>query len=582
MVCNDVFDCPNGEDEINCNTLTCVGILRCKNDELCVHPNQVCDGVAHCPKSEDDERICGSWWCPTSCICIGNVVHCSKYLPNINDFNTNTKGLIFRSLLVSSSYVLFKISKVVHVDLTTSQFKDATIQSDLLNSLQNLQVLLLRYCKLKLIMKHAFQDLKKIQLLDVHGNSFHHLDVDIWNTFVILPDLHFDGNSIRVIEPFSFVGLLEVRMLNFSNNQIAKLHEHTFHGLPKLIFLDITHNPIIHIDISTFRELDASIIVSYSVICCYINSQHNCINRMSLHPFNHNKECKTILPSQFAHKGNGYVGTILLLFIIGAIIYNYKLSKQEAQMLLMTHLYLTDALFVIYVIGMSIISSLNSNNYFYITTLWDQAYLCRTMNALLLCGGLSSKFTICLVAINQLYGTKYALTMRKISKYHLLSLLISIWVIICLYAWFLILRNQSLYTITCTTKIKDSNSTNVMLAHWVYVVVIALLTITTAGAFQQMASHVKQSGARVRSTRDSSVVYKKLMIHTMLGTLVEIVTLMEMCYLLMFSCYAVHKPAITLVLYIACIHAALHPCVYAGRIFVSRWINTISIQLSHK
>ncbi len=78
-VCNQVLDCPHGEDERSCDnsTITCKGLLKCQNDNVCVHPDYLCDGKVDCPLSADDEKHCDSSRCPRACACLGEAYVCT-------------------------------------------------------------------------------------------------------------------------------------------------------------------------------------------------------------------------------------------------------------------------------------------------------------------------------------------------------------------------------------------------------------------------------------------------------------------------------------------------------------------------
>ena len=52
--CNGVYDCPDREDEADCESYTCPGYYRCLDSKICVHPHHVCDGVYLCPQRDDD------------------------------------------------------------------------------------------------------------------------------------------------------------------------------------------------------------------------------------------------------------------------------------------------------------------------------------------------------------------------------------------------------------------------------------------------------------------------------------------------------------------------------------------------
>ena len=59
MVCDNIDDCPNKEDEQGCsNIVDKRGLLRCTSDDIYVHQKHVCDNVLHCMDSFDDEFYC--------------------------------------------------------------------------------------------------------------------------------------------------------------------------------------------------------------------------------------------------------------------------------------------------------------------------------------------------------------------------------------------------------------------------------------------------------------------------------------------------------------------------------------------
>ena len=59
MVCDNIDDCPNKEDEHGCsNVVDTHGMLRCKSGDIFVHRKHICDDVVHCMDSFADEFHC--------------------------------------------------------------------------------------------------------------------------------------------------------------------------------------------------------------------------------------------------------------------------------------------------------------------------------------------------------------------------------------------------------------------------------------------------------------------------------------------------------------------------------------------
>ena len=59
-VCDNMYDCRQGEDELMCSELTCPGFLKCRGERRCVGINQLCDGHVDCFHSTDDVMSCFS------------------------------------------------------------------------------------------------------------------------------------------------------------------------------------------------------------------------------------------------------------------------------------------------------------------------------------------------------------------------------------------------------------------------------------------------------------------------------------------------------------------------------------------
>jgi low density lipoprotein-related protein 2 len=52
--CNGYNDCVNGEDERECEQVTCPGLYRCRGLSVCLMPDDACDGWEQCPQGDDE------------------------------------------------------------------------------------------------------------------------------------------------------------------------------------------------------------------------------------------------------------------------------------------------------------------------------------------------------------------------------------------------------------------------------------------------------------------------------------------------------------------------------------------------
>ncbi|KAL8623363.1 hypothetical protein ACOMHN_058612 [Nucella lapillus] len=72
--CNEFSDCTDGEDEQDCEGVTCSGLYQCQASTVCLHGDHLCDGWGQCPQ-RDDELMCDVT-CPEGCLCEGHSFLC--------------------------------------------------------------------------------------------------------------------------------------------------------------------------------------------------------------------------------------------------------------------------------------------------------------------------------------------------------------------------------------------------------------------------------------------------------------------------------------------------------------------------
>ena len=167
-VCNGRIDCPQGEDEQKCNTSSCPGLLKCRHDDVCVHPNAVGDGDADCPISRDDEALLHVVRCPTGCLCIGYAVMCSN--ANWTDMSRLPREMR-KIVFVGHMFLpVLNFPIALYVNLANNSIKELfTLR---IRGLYNVIHLILSENNIQRLGAKQFYGLAHLRVLDLHMKSY--------------------------------------------------------------------------------------------------------------------------------------------------------------------------------------------------------------------------------------------------------------------------------------------------------------------------------------------------------------------------------------------------------------------------
>ena len=180
MLCDGNPDCPDGEDEQSCEQMQCVGLLRCRDDGICVHPVDICDCIIHCLMSGDDEKLCGVSMCPADCVCRGTTFLCKKLI-NVYTISATAKAIILNNCSVryKDSFEFFQ--KFLYLKMTHSRFYDDTINSDIFGSLSTILGLVITD---SIVKSNSFAKLAGLTELDLKNNAIH--QVQMYNFYGLM------------------------------------------------------------------------------------------------------------------------------------------------------------------------------------------------------------------------------------------------------------------------------------------------------------------------------------------------------------------------------------------------------------
>ena len=162
MICDDVNDCPESEDELFCSEKITTGLLYCRLDNIYIHPRHICDGVIHCIESYDDESLC-EISCPRLfCFCRGYTMMCVGSDARVINTPSSLKALFIRFTMHNilrddANYTSLQILDLAH----TTIFKYG-MPKFFFRNMTELLILNLHNTSIARLANSSFQYLKKL------------------------------------------------------------------------------------------------------------------------------------------------------------------------------------------------------------------------------------------------------------------------------------------------------------------------------------------------------------------------------------------------------------------------------------
>ena len=226
-VCDSKWDCPGGLDELKhvCGSQRkCHNMYKCTQSQICIHLNDICNGIADCPYKED-EQYCSlnQIICPLNCQCLTFAIQCielnlaveelrgslpfhvisikesSNYttLPFLNHLKFVTVLILVKNELEELCFKLPSFKYCFTLDVGFNNIE--TIHSFCFRNAYFLEVVKLNNNKISVIFSKAFVNLTSLHLLDLSDNLLH-----IFSSSMLLNsdprELSLLNNDIKVTE----------------------------------------------------------------------------------------------------------------------------------------------------------------------------------------------------------------------------------------------------------------------------------------------------------------------------------------------------------------------------------------------
>ncbi len=198
-MCDGSWQCPNGDDETDCENFSCNELFKCTLEApfVCLHPADVCNEISDCSSGEDEFMCDTPWQCPKECTCLLKAARCEKSMTftlDLLDFALN-----------------FSYFKIISILFSSGHEKGMQHSTDL-------TVFIWIYSKLK----------KVCNMFHVLISSLKHVD--------------FSFNEIMSLEKGCFKNAPNMKILILKENKLAKLHSF---GTKELQKLDLSKNKLI-------------------------------------------------------------------------------------------------------------------------------------------------------------------------------------------------------------------------------------------------------------------------------------------------------------------------------------------------
>ncbi|KAL8586636.1 hypothetical protein ACOMHN_040144 [Nucella lapillus] len=394
--CNEVVDCPGGEDEADCAQHQCPGFYRCRASSVCVHADHLCDNLPQCPQ-HDDEWLCHAS-CPEDCLCQGNVLRCFKPFstsgfPNVRYLDASGSDMQTQSIQ--------ELRYLIYLNMAQCNVRDLSKMN-----LLNLRILNLNHNKITSLDTDVFTPLCNLKSLYLSGNP---LTGIYWGkentTHAHLRFLDLSRTSLHTFSSGMISRFVDLTHLDISFSQIDTILDTGLTKTPRLKVINLRGNPLSSYPQNMLKPLNRlqSVLTDDYRFCCHQSLPDSFpADGACIAPQMHLSSCDNLIPYP-QHRVLLYVVTVFALVgNITSLVLKMCIRKNALSSstdFLITNVNFMDLLMAVYTTIILTADWIYRQNYFSVQHLWTTSLTCKVAGFVASVSYHATSFTLSFISV---------------------------------------------------------------------------------------------------------------------------------------------------------------------------------------
>ena len=483
--------------------LSCPLMFRCRYDNICIHPHNVCDGVVHCRHSHDDESLCEAK-CPYRCTCTGLTAVCNSTTHKRTHHHYPLLGLKVAETRVDFGDLIHSCTTllILYIEHTVVTIVDLTA----INNNQMLYILTLNDNNLHRFHSNSFNKLSHLHQLDVRQNYIPVLESNAFGGMHNLQIYNMSGLAVRKLENCCVCGMSTLHTIDLSNNNIKVLHRGMLLTTNPVDVINLSNNNITFIQQSIFKTYFRHVIFTEPAHLCFsVASQTDLVVKQSPHL------CEQLLTN------NTFLSifislTVFLLIINVSVILQHISNKVHYIFIL--HLAFADMFCVFYLTTIASAQLYYGEQFPLHRQHWMLSTPCQASMVLFIISLCQSKCITFFINLNYLLGTKYVMKRRPFSKTKAYTILLCLWATtLLLSALFgIFTANTSLFCLQPTTLLVHRKLYILEIGYAVHLLLSFTNISLTTYTYLSIIQSIQTSARKTNKKADTRVQVRVLLV----------------------------------------------------------------------